>query len=297
MKKKFKKYIIIIVFLLVFVAATSLTFGKYIYNSAWNYYLSSKGFYFESDLLDINTKKNSLLKWDGSDIYFTIKNSQNEKLISEYDISYKVICEVLGEEANYIKCNLNNTGTSSFNGTLASAAKCINKKDETNVGSYTKAECELSGYEWDEEITKKNNYFNLELTDLTKKIEEVSIKITAESIVPYHATLIGIFNVNLVENMDLELVTEYQNYVDYVELSIINTTQEDKCVVVDFNEKDYALDTELNLLVDYNTSEDKIVNQITTKILKENSNIYRFYKTNASKDYYTNDILIQEKEC
>ena len=61
MKKYSKKIIFVLVFLAVFVTATSLTFGKYIYNSAWNYYLTSKGFYFKSDLLDINSRTNSIL--------------------------------------------------------------------------------------------------------------------------------------------------------------------------------------------------------------------------------------------
>ena len=75
---KSKKIFTIFVILIIMFATISLTLGKYIYNSVWDYYLSSKAFYFESDLLDINTKNNSLLKWDGSDINFKINNSQNK---------------------------------------------------------------------------------------------------------------------------------------------------------------------------------------------------------------------------
>jgi len=195
-KKRSKRIIIILVVLLIFVATATFTLGKYAYNNAWNYYLSSKGFYFESDFLDINTKKNSLLKWDGSNINFELKNSQNDKLISEYDISYKITCEVLGEENNYINCNLNGTNTSIFSGTLATTSKCINSKDDIDVATLSKAECEVGGYTWNEEVISKSNYFNLELSDPTKSIDEVSVKITAESLMPYHQTLTGIFNIN-----------------------------------------------------------------------------------------------------
>ena len=77
MKIKRNRLLIILFIIILFVVTATFTLGKYAYNNAWNYYLSSKGFYFESDLLSINTKKNSLLRWDGSDISFEIRNSQN----------------------------------------------------------------------------------------------------------------------------------------------------------------------------------------------------------------------------
>ena len=193
MKKRSKRIIITLVVILIFMATATLTLGKYAYNNAWNYYLSSKGFYFESDLLDINTKKNSLLKWDGSDINFLIKNSQNDKLISEYDISYKITCEVLGEESSYIKCNLNNTNASVFNGTLATTSKCINNINDVDVTLFSKSECEVNGYKWKDEVISKNNYFNLELTDSTKNIDEVSVKIIAQFKIPKTATKNDLF--------------------------------------------------------------------------------------------------------
>lgn len=297
MKKSSKRIIITSIVLLVFVATASLTFGKYVYNSAWNYYLSSKGFYFESDLLNINTKKNSILKWDGSDVYFDIRNSQNEKLISEYDISYKVTCEVMGDESNYIDCNLNGEDSSTFSGSLASVSKCINDVDETDVTSYIKSECELNGYIWNEEISSKNNYFNLELIDATKSIDEVSIRITAESLAPYHQTLIGIFNLNRVDSVDLEIVTDYQNYSEYDELSITNTTTSDKCVLIDFDSKNYSIDLDIDSVLEYNADTNNNINQIKVKVPKENSIIYKFYKINSEKVYSINDFTVEEKEC
>lgn len=297
MKKCSKKIIITSIILLIFVTAASLTFGKYIYNSAWNYYLSSKGFYFESDLLDINTKKNSVLKWDGRDIYFDIRNSQNEELISEYDISYKVTCEVLGDESNYIRCNLNGRDSSTFSGNLASVANCINETDDVDVNSYSKAECELNGYTWNEEVSNKKNYFNLELTDSTKIIDEVSIKITAESLTPYHQTLTGIFNLNKVDGVDLEIVTDYQSYSDYDEVSVSNTTSSDKCVLISFDAKNYSIDLDINSVLEYNTDTDNNINQIKVKVTKENSVIYKFYKINDEKVYSIGDFLVEEKEC
>lgn len=297
MKKRSKRIIITFVVILVFMATATLTFGKYAYNNAWNYYLSSKGFYFESDFLSINTKKNALLKWDGSDINFLVKNSQNDKLISEYDISYKITCEVLGEESKYIKCNLNDTNNSVFNGTLATTSKCINNVDNKAVALFSKAECEVNGYLWNDEVISKNNYFNLELSDPTKSIDEVSIKITAQSITPYHQTLTGIFNINKVEGVDLEVVTSYLSYNEYDELSVTNTTKSQKCISIGFDSSKYFIDLSDNQLLDYSVDINNKINEIKVKLNKESSKIYKFYKADSNKIYSKNDFSVVEKEC
>ena len=297
MKKNLRNILIIIVVILVFAATATLTLGKYAYNNAWNYYLSSKGFYFESDFLDINTKKNSLLKWDGSKINFVVKNSQNNKLISEYDISYKITCEVLGEENSYIKCNLNDTNASVFNGTLATTSKCINDIDDVDVALFSKAECEVSGYKWNEEVISKNNYFNLELTDPTKTIDEVSVKITAESITPYHQTLTGIFNINMADEVDLEIVTSYQEYQEYNEISITNTTANNKCVSINFDSSKYSVDLDDNQILESLMDTNNKIYSIKIKLGKESSKFYKFYKTENNKIYSIDDFQVEEKEC
>jgi hypothetical protein len=295
-KRKFKNTLIVFVVVLIFVVTATLTLGKYAYNNAWNYYLSSKNFYFESDLLGTNTKNNSLLKWDGSNINFVIKNSQNDKLVSEYDISYKITCEVLGEEKNYIKCNLNDTNNYIFNGTLAATSKCINEIDSVDVSKFSKAECEVNSYKWNEDVINKNNYFNLELIDPTKTIDEVSVKITAESIAPYHQTLTGIFNLNRVEGFDFEIVTSYQEYQEYNEVSITNTTTSEKCIFVNFDSSKYFVDLDGDQKTEYSLDDKNKINSINFKLSKESSKTYRFYKI-GDNIYSLNDFLIEEKEC
>ena len=297
MKKKRNIIMITLVILFAIIVTTTMTFGKYIYNSVWDYYLSSVEFYFESDLLDINTKNNSLLKWDGSNIDFIIKNSINKELISEYDIEYKVTCEVLGDEADYIKCILNDTNSSTFNGTLASEAKCTNSIDSTDVSKLTKAECEVGGYTWTEEVASKNNYFNLVLTDETKSIDEVSVKITAQSTSPYSQTLIGIFNLNKVENQDIELITSYESYSDYDELTLTNTTDTSKCVSISFSADNYSIDIDTESVLNYDTDENKKINQIEIELTAKQTSFYNFYKINSEKVYSINDIIVEEKEC
>lgn len=297
MKKHRKKITTIVVLVVVLIAAVTVTSGKYIYNSVWNYYLKSKGFYFESDLLNMDTKKNSLLKWDGSNINFSIKNSLNDKLISEYDISYKISCVVLGEQADYIECNLNGMSSSTYTGILSSEAKCINENTTEDVSSLSKTECEINGHTWYEAIASKDNYFNLVLTDETKEIDEVSVKVTAESLNPYHKTLVGIFNLNKVDKDTDEIIKKYDSFNDYDRYTFINTTNNNKCLQISWDASNYALDVDINTVLEHSTNESKRINKITIELLKKDSVLLDFYKTNGNKTYSVDDVQFEEKEC
>lgn len=295
MKKINNKLMITISLLSIIVITVSLTLGKYIYNSVWNYYLTSRNFFFESDLLDMNTRNNSMLTWNGADVYFDLKNSSNDELVSEYNISYKVTCTVLGDEADYVKCVLNGTDLSTYQGTLSSVSYCL--ADSNEEKSLPKTECELNGYEWYNEPIKKYNYFNLQLTDNKKVIDEVSVKIVAESTSPYHKTLTGVFNLNRVEDLVSEYSFEYQSFSDYDELTIINKISVNKCFSIGFNSEDYSLDTEDNSITEKSYDSENKINNISVEIPKESSLHYDFYKLNNEKEYSIDNFTIEEKEC
>ena len=293
---KFKKIITIFIILIMIFTTISLTLGKYIYNSVWDYYLTSKEFYFESDLLDINIKNNSLLKWDGSDVYFKINNSQNAELVSEYDIKYKITCEVIGDESDYIDCVLNGSDSNVYSGTLSMESFCKNNIDSNDVSNLEKTECEINGYTWYDEVAVKENYFNLKLTDENKNLDEVTIKITAESLTPYNKKLIGVFNLNKLEQNEPELTIDYQTYDAYDELIFTNLTFENKCLEISFDTNNYIIDLD-DKVSEYLVNENNQVNKISVQILKQDSEIKRFYKKNKEKKYSIDDFSIENKEC
>lgn len=291
-----KNKILIVIFLIFIVSLTiSLTLGKYVYNSVWNYYLKSRNFYFESDLLSINEKNNSLLKWNGENIYFNIKNNSNDKLVSDYDISYKITCSVIGDESQYIECLLNDTDKATYNGTLTNISYCLADTEEDK--KLNKAECELKGYVWYDEPVKKDNFFNLKLTNKTKQIDEVSVKIVVESISPYHKTLTGIFNLNKVEELETEYNVEYESLNDYDELIIINKTSEKKCFSIDFNSNDYLIDADNDSIKEVDYDELGKIKKIVVEIENNSSLNYNFYKLNLEKEYSINDFSIKKIEC
>lgn len=293
--KKNKLILITIVFCATIIFIVAMTSAKYAYNSVWNYYLRSRGFYFKSDALEVGNKKNSVLTWNGSDIFFTLSNNENDSLVSEYDISYDISCEILGYEKEYLDCVLNGSGKSSATGVLSSVSKCVDNKEFTDVKSLTKSECELSGYNWVNEISVKENYFNVVLKDATKNIDEVSVQVVAETTSPYKKVLKGIFNLNLVEN-ETVFSLDFQNYSDYDELTIINKTSEDRCFFVAFDAQKYIVN-EYDSIISYDSADSDKINKIKVEVDKINSTAIKFYKIKEEIEYSVEDFIIEENEC
>ena len=134
---KHRKYLIIIFLstLALMVVYFGTTYAKYVYKEAHNYYLQSKGFYFTSDYLDVNTKQTVNNYWDGSSVYFNIKNNINESIVTDYDINYKVKCTTNNANAT---CNLNGSGKNEIDGVLKLNAVCENNtSDGVDTSTFT----------------------------------------------------------------------------------------------------------------------------------------------------------------
>ena len=75
-KRKIKSgFVVLLVLTLIFVITKGFSYARYASNAVFNYYLSSKGFYFESEDLSFDTKNNVDTMWDGEKVYFTISNN------------------------------------------------------------------------------------------------------------------------------------------------------------------------------------------------------------------------------
>ena len=83
--KKRTKYMILLVILLCIISGITygLSFARYVSKTAWNHYLGTKGFYFSSEQLGTNKVTNVNNNWNLESTYFTLKNSQDEILITE----------------------------------------------------------------------------------------------------------------------------------------------------------------------------------------------------------------------
>ena len=290
MKLKNKK-ILLLIPVVIFIVLTVITtsYSKYIHNSIRSYYLKSKGFYFASESLSPNTQKNTNLSWDGTNISFTIKNSISDEEITTFDIPYKVTCEVIGNSNQ--TCNLYNTGTNTYNGTLSGSSRCVNNtEDGVDVTSLNKTNCELKGYIWTREKSQKELYFNIESQD---SISDVEVKITVESLNKYKQKLIGIYKLYKKNLVSKEVITNYENYSNYDKLTITNTTDTKKCLSMSFDSSKLRIDNSINLK-SYNPDSNNYINELEIEINNEERKELYFYKVDLNTNYTLDNLNIEE---
>ena len=293
---KFRKYLIYLVIVLAFilVATNGFTFAKYVSNSVWNYYLNSKGFYFTSDDLSASGMATANNIWDGGKVNFNLKNSLNDAVVTEYDINYKVTCNVLGEAASIATCKINGTNSNTYSGVLSNYKECVNNNgDGVDVSSYDKATCEINGYDWINNQAISNLYFELVKTG-DKEIDSAVVEIIATATSPFKKTISGKYTLHKDQSLIGMLTKSYSEYADYSSLVIGNSYTTDKCVNIKWNSSDLRFDLNSNSVISFNIDTSGYVNEITIKVNSKDSNQYIFYKNKLDTIYNKDAFSLTE---
>ena len=286
-----KKLIILIIILsCLLVVSYGVTYAKYASNSVWNYYLESKGFYFTSKSLENRNIKND---WDGSRVYFDVRNSLNSYVATEYDINYEVTCNIKGEVDGY--CRVNGSQDEVYKGTLSSYEGCVNLKDETDVSSYNKETCNEKGYSYRIKESVADNYFEVFSND-GNELNNITVEVIVKSTSPYTRTLKNefILSRSLDETGSLNLI--YNEYDQYSRVVISNTYSEDKCVKLSFDSSKIRIDNDTSVL-SYGTDENGYINSATLKINVKSTTDYLFYRVDNNVEYLETDFELVETEC
>ena len=299
MRKRTKILLLIVIILgLASLITYNYSFAKYVSNSLWNYYLSTEGFYFSSDVLDTTKITNINNNWEYDSTYFRLKNSENSFLVSDYDIVYDVKCTIQNEAALYSSCRLNGTDSDTLTGVvLSSSSVCINEIDEKDVSLYTKDKCKKNGYEWKIQEGYKDIYFDIVKTG-EQDLTYVSVLIEVTSLKPYRKTLIGEFNLSSSEILDSGLGVDYKEFDNYSRAIITNAYDEDKCVKLSWNPDNLRIDETTGEILSYKIDSNNNINEIIFNINKKNSVSYLFYKTDMNGKYdYKEFNLVESNEC
>lgn len=275
MKKRTKYMVLVVIVLSIcLVMIYGVTFAKYASNSIWNHYLESKKFYFSSEqLAGDKTLQNTNYLWDGNAIHFTLMNTLGGELVTDYDISYQLRCEVRDNPS--ISCQINGTGQNTYKGVLSSYQVCINtKQDGVSTSAFTKTDCLAGGYEWQQQVTKSD--FTLDFVS-DKDFDSVTVDVTAVATAPYKKTLKGVFVLHRDQNLNGQVHLTYQDYDGYRQLVLSNSYSENKCVKVQWNPSDYLLDLDLEQVLSYETNTDGYINSMKVSLAPKSSVRYLFY--------------------
>lgn len=286
----------VIILGIIFLLINGYSLAKYASDSVWNYYLKSKGFYFSSDDLQITTIKNVNNVWTGESIYFNLKNSSNNLLISEFDIDYVATCNITTEGVS-ASCYMNGTTSNTYNGKLSSYQRCVNNKnDGIDTSLYNKSECDIKGYDYINEEAVADLYFDI--ANLNEDVTDLTVNVTVKSISPYQKTLTGDFILHVVKGDNEEISFKVNNYEEYSDLIITNSYSKDKCINISFDSNKIIFDGDINSISSYTSDENNFVNGIKTNIVAKNSINYSFYSINneieITKDSFT---LTEIDEC
>lgn len=296
-KNKTTKHLLYALFgiILLVVLTRGITYAKYVSDAAFNYYLGSKGFYFESDDLELTQSKITDTSWDGEKVTFNIKNSSNKYIASESDISYEITCSI--EEENTTKeCFLNGTEKSKITAKLSASLGCLNETDdEVDTSSYTEDKC--SKYTWTYLPTSSEHYF--EVVDKEgNEINNATVVITAKSTSPYEKTISAKYILTKDSSDIGSLSLKYETKTNYENVIITNSYNEDKCLKLTWNPDNLIIDEDSNDYISYKTNDNSYINEIIFKVSKKNSINYSFYKTDTTKTYSETDFtLVETTEC
>ncbi len=287
--RQHKKISIIVLVCLTLLLIISVTFGKYIYNVIDSYILETKGMYFNSTVLNVNTKEYRINNWDGVNAYnfaIDLNNRKNSLKKSESDIEYniKVIC------SDTVLCSLSKTEGVLYKASDADSYQ-ITLVPTTTFGEgdtveiYTEVE---SSYPYKKTLSAKY-VLSVETSKFSYNIEDASKN--------------NFLILNLTNSVTFyEVETAFGSYRvgDYVSLddyALLSDTDKDKCfsaiVTVNFNPSDLQLDmTTISYLNRLSNSEKNTnvsgynyIYEYKFKIPATSSEKIIFYKSNYVLDY------------
>lgn len=264
------------------------SFAKYTSNKVWDYYLKSHGFYFSSDYLG-SDKRNVNTLWDGNSVYFNLKNSISNNLITEYDISYTVTCELMDESFDGV-CTLNGTDKSSVSGVLSNNSRCINNKsDNVDVSSFNKSICEMNDYVWVNQGVVSDIYFDV--LSNSEEVRNVDVLITVNSTSPYKKTMTGIFNLYKNEVDSGSLVKQISNKEYYDLLVVSNSYDDAKCVSVSFDSSKFLVFTNSNYS-NLSLDDDGYIKEFKFSLDSKSSEKITIYKRSSNLEISEDDFEV-----
>ena len=267
---KIKVSITLIIILILLIHITG--FGRYIYSNLKDRYLTSKAFYFSSDLLQENGATYEYRNWGGTSLYkidIDLYSFENELLKYDEDLEYKVRATTTSTKVN---CAIGSTtGTSTSSGTIY-----LSENNTEHVSIF---------------ISPKTG-------QQLVQGDSVTITVTAYTEKPYAKTISADFVFEIkAEGAEFEI--DDDEYLSYATLKLNNTLDINTNVVLKFDPNIVRLDMNDEIysnnlgVVTEKINGSNYINQIQFIIPRESSKNIKFYKVDKSQNY-TNQTDIFE---
>lgn len=253
--------LLIVLIILVFLVPTMTSLSKYVYNAVHDYYLGTKGFYFNSDKLSSTHSEFEIANnWSGAETYtitINLNSKKNDLVFAETDIDY----EVKFTHSDNIECTVSKTS-----GTITGSAN--------------------GGINEDYFIVTINPAGGSGLPN--GATTWVDIEVTSTS--PYVATLSGKLIIGVgTEDINYEIMDSENS--PYLEVNITNSLNTGEDVTLTFDPNLVLLDM-TNRFTLNSTAKGTIqingyeyVNSVTSFVGSLETTTVKFYKVDSSKNY------------
>lgn len=262
-KRKINKVKVGIVIAIVVILLMEITgFSRYIYNSAKDKYLTSKAFYFTSNLLEESNlnKSYQYINWGGTDTYvldLELNSFKNELLRMTDDLEYELACSTTSSK---VTCGIDSeTGDTTDTRTI---------------------------YQSNDNIDSVKIYIVPKTGVTITQGETIPIKIVAKTTNPYAKELSATFNFEI-KAAGSSYTIEDEAYQNYLTLNLKNTLITESEITLNLDTTKLRLDTndEVYLKGTVILDGSNYINEIVFTMPPESSKNIKFYKVDVSRDY------------
>lgn len=308
---KFKVGILIFIFLIFILTVSG--FGRFVYNGIRDKYLTSKKFYFTSNLLEMNGTTHNYDNWDGIGIYdFDVElySKINDLQKLEEDLEYTLMVNF----PDTVNCAINDTD---FPQPTIVKVDGVNKKVVTKpISKNSTIYAKVDGEDNNRDIAK---IYVKALDDETifNTGDTIKIEVTAYTTKPYRKNITANFFIKINSSFSVDDAAGRK----YAILNVRNTSSIPQDMTIklkypnktlfDMNDDAYVYKKSYNYINDTilgNTSSSSSsststttrygnLNEVTFEIPAESSRLIKIYKSDYDDIITTSDFTITKKEA
>lgn len=305
---KLKVGILVFIFLIFLLTVTGFT--RFVYNGIRDKYLTSKKFYFTSNLLEMNGARHNYDNWDGIGIYdfeLELYSKINDLQKLEEDLEYTIMVNFPDE----VNCAINETDFQQP--TIVKDAdgeerKVVTKPISKNSTIFAKIDGEYNNRD-----TAKIYVKAIDDATIFENGKTIDIEVTAYTTEPYRKSITATFRIKISTSYKVQDAVGQK----YAILTVRNTSTipQDMTIKIsnpnkflfDMNDDAYVYKKGYNYLNDTilgnstssssSTTRYGNLSEVTFEIPAESSKMIKIYKTNYNDLVTTSHFTITKKEA
>ena len=265
-RKRLRKGRIIILLLIILLIIATPAFGRYVFNSVKEMYLSSKKFYFTSNFLGENK---TYTNWGGSEVYvvdFELYSYDNKLRKMQEDLNCIINAEVKSGSATCYIVSEGSTSTQNTTNTSLNKTIAVLNDNKIKVSVYIVPT---------QVITNGNN---------------VVIEISATSVSPYEKELSS--NITITSTEQASYSIRDTSGENFAELILSNSKENEVTASLSFDPTVVEIDSNDEIFDDARTTYTTttidgvdFINSIKFKFSNQSAKGIKFYKINKNNDY------------